>query len=202
MGARTSVVGAPPRPGSLIVANHISWLDILVLGGATGCAFVSKDQLGHSLIHWLADQNHTHLRQPRRAHGRSATRRPRSRRRSNAAAAVAFFPEGTAGPGDRLLPFRPPLFAAANGGQASTSGRSRSTMARRPRTSAGSEKLAWEHPESARAPRHPAGHGRACSSRSPDGDRKQLAGAGAATQIAGTRSASSRRVHSPIGEVQ
>jgi len=117
MGARTSVVGAPPRPGSLIVANHTSWLDIVVLGGVTGCAFVSKDQLGHSLIHWLADQGHTIYvnRAARRQVGEQAAAIASALERGEV---VAFFPEGTVGPGDRLLPFRPPLFAAANGGKA------------------------------------------------------------------------------------
>ena len=39
-GRRASRSG--PTPCSS--ANHVSWLDILVLGGATGCAFVSKDK--------------------------------------------------------------------------------------------------------------------------------------------------------------
>ncbi len=30
-----------------------------MLGGSTKSAFVSKDELGHPLIHWLADQNAT-----------------------------------------------------------------------------------------------------------------------------------------------
>ena len=51
--------GAPIRRHTLLVANHTSWLDILILGGATGCAFVSKDELGHPFVHWLADQNDT-----------------------------------------------------------------------------------------------------------------------------------------------
>ena len=114
-GARVTVVGKAPRPGSLIVANHISWLDILVLGGATGCAFVSKDQLGHSLVHWLADQNHTIYvdRTARRQVGEQAAALTSALERGQI---VAFFPEGTVGPGDRLLPFRAPLFAAVNGG--------------------------------------------------------------------------------------
>jgi lyso-ornithine lipid O-acyltransferase len=114
VGARVTVVGTAPRPGSLIVANHISWLDILVLGGATGCAFVSKDQLGHSLVHWLADQNHTIYvdRTARRQVGQQTAALTSALARGEV---VAFFPEGTVGPGDRLLPFRAPLFAAVNG---------------------------------------------------------------------------------------
>ena len=157
-GARTSVVGAPPRPGSLIVANHTSWLDIVVLGGVTGCAFVSKDQLGHSLIHWLADQGHTIYvnRAARRQVGEQAAAIASALERGEV---VAFFPEGTVGPGDRLLPFRPPLFAAANSGKdfdvrpvaIDYAGRRRHQLVRRTGQA--------EHPESARAPRHPAGDG-------------------------------------------
>jgi 1-acyl-sn-glycerol-3-phosphate acyltransferase len=44
---------------TLIIANHTSWLDILILAGATNCAFVSQGPLGHGLLHWLADQNAT-----------------------------------------------------------------------------------------------------------------------------------------------
>ena len=59
VGARPTVVGGPLRPTTLLISNHVSWLDILVLGGSTGTAFVSKDNLGHGVIHWLADQNAT-----------------------------------------------------------------------------------------------------------------------------------------------
>src|SRR6476659_4893322 len=58
-GARVRLKGEPIRGHTLLVSNHVSWLAILVIGGATRCAFVSKDSLGHSFIHWLADQNHT-----------------------------------------------------------------------------------------------------------------------------------------------
>jgi 1-acyl-sn-glycerol-3-phosphate acyltransferase len=41
-GMRVRVVGAPLRRDVLFLANHLSWLDILVLGGASGAAFVAK----------------------------------------------------------------------------------------------------------------------------------------------------------------
>ncbi|MBP8277987.1 MAG: 1-acyl-sn-glycerol-3-phosphate acyltransferase, partial [Propionivibrio sp.] len=41
--------------GSLIVANHISWLDIFVLNAARPMAFVSKSEVRHwPLAGWLA----------------------------------------------------------------------------------------------------------------------------------------------------
>jgi 1-acyl-sn-glycerol-3-phosphate acyltransferase len=111
VGARVRVAGEPIRPHTLLICNHVSWLDILVLGGATGTAFVSKDELGHPLIHWLADQNHTLY--IRRSHRRG------SAEQAGAIAAklerpqpLALFPEGTTGPGSHLLPFRSALLEA------------------------------------------------------------------------------------------
>ena len=97
----------------MIIANHTSWLDILVLGGATGCTFVSKDTLGHGFVHWLADQNATVY--VKRSHRKGA----KDQAIAIASALerdkpVALFPEGTTGPGTHLLPFRSTLLEAAN----------------------------------------------------------------------------------------
>ena len=112
-GARVRTTGAPVRPHTLLIGNHTSWLDILVLSGATGCAFVSKDNLGHGFIHWLADQNATVY--VKRSHVKGA----KDQAIAIAAALerdkpVALFPEGTTGPGTHLLPFRSTLLEAAN----------------------------------------------------------------------------------------
>ncbi len=112
VGVRARALGQPARPHSLLLANHLSWLDILVLAGTTGCAFVSKDALGHPVIHWLADQNHTLYvkRENRRGAGDQALAIAAALQREQP---VTLFPEGTVGPGDRLLPFRSTLLQAA-----------------------------------------------------------------------------------------
>lgn len=111
-GARVRRLGRPAQDRCLLVCNHVSWLDILVLGGATGCRFVSKDEIEqHPLLRWLADQNHTlYIRRSHRKGTadqanavRAALREPQP---------LALFPEGTTGPGDALLPFRPALLSA------------------------------------------------------------------------------------------
>jgi len=112
-GARVRVQGEAVRPHTLIVANHLSWFDIVVMGGATGCTFVAKDELGHPFIHWLADQNHTIY--VKRTHRKGA----KDQAIATAAALegvqpVALFAEGTTGPGTHLLPFRSTLLEAAN----------------------------------------------------------------------------------------
>ncbi len=106
-------MGQPVGPHSLLICNHTSWLDILVLGGSTGCAFVSKDTLGHGFIHWLADQNATVY--VRRSHVKGAKDQAIAIAKAlEADKPVALFPEGTTGPGTHLLPFRSTLLEAAN----------------------------------------------------------------------------------------
>ena len=112
IGARVTTGGAPIAPHSLLVSNHVTWLDILILGGATGCAFVSKDEVRtHPLFGWLADQNRT-------IYIRRAERRNAHEQAATVAAALtqpqplALFPEGTTGDGGTLLPFRSTLLEA------------------------------------------------------------------------------------------
>ena len=113
VGARVRTKGKPVASHTLLISNHVTWLDILVIGGATGSAFVSKDALGHRFIHWLADQNET-------VYVRRADRKG-SKDQANAIAKalerdkpIALFPEGTTGPGTHLLPFRSTLLEAAS----------------------------------------------------------------------------------------
>ncbi|GAC1573548.1 MAG: hypothetical protein NVS3B5_03210 [Sphingomicrobium sp.] len=111
-GARVRSLGAPLAPHSLIIANHISWLDILVLASATGTRFVSKAEVrAHPQLRWLADQNDTLYieRQDRRAVHAQANEVAEALKDDRP---LALFPEGTTGDGETLLPFRPALLAA------------------------------------------------------------------------------------------
>ncbi len=84
-----------------------------MLGGATGCAFVSKDALGHPFIHWLADQNGTVY--VKRSHVKGAKDQAIAIAKAlEGPKPVVLFPEGTTGPGTHLLPFRSTLLEAAN----------------------------------------------------------------------------------------
>jgi len=113
IGVRIRATGSRVAPHTLLVSNHTSWIDILVLAAATGCAFVSKDELGHPLIHWLADQNDTVY--VKRAHRKGAKDQAVAIAKAlERDKPVALFPEGTTGPGTHLLPFRSTLLEAAN----------------------------------------------------------------------------------------
>lgn len=113
MGLRVRVSGRPISRHSLIIANHTSWLDIVILGGSLNSAFVSKDNLGHGFLHWLADQNATVY--VKRTHVKGAKDQAIAVARAlERDKPVTVFPEGTTGPGTHLLPFRSALLEAAN----------------------------------------------------------------------------------------
>ena len=98
IGARVTRDGNPIADHTLLISNHSSWLDILVLGGSTHSAFVSKDELGHPLIHWLADQNATVY--VKRAHRKGAKDQAVAVAKAlEGSQPVTIFPEGTTGPG-------------------------------------------------------------------------------------------------------
>jgi 1-acyl-sn-glycerol-3-phosphate acyltransferase len=111
-GLEVAITGAPLRRNVLFVANHLSWLDVVALGGATGAAFVSRDDVASwPLVGRLARMNHTVY--VARTERRDVHRQAGDLRTALATGRpVALFPEGTTEGGDALLPFRPSLFAA------------------------------------------------------------------------------------------
>lgn len=114
LGVHLELHGVPPRAGPvLLVANHISWLDILVLHAARYCRFVSKaDVKRWPLIGTLATGGGTIYieRESRRDALRVVHHMVESLKRSEV---VAVFPEGTTGDGMALLPFHGNLIQAA-----------------------------------------------------------------------------------------
>ena len=108
------VIGRPPAHGPLmLVANHISWLDIVVMLAASPCRFVSKADVRHwPLIGTLATAGGTLFIE--RASRRDAMRVVhKMAERLSAGDVLAIFPEGTTSDGVNLLPFHANLFQAA-----------------------------------------------------------------------------------------
>ena len=111
-GLRVRILGTPLRRDVLIAANHLTWLDIMVLGGATGAAFGSRDEVARwPVVGWLAGLNDTiYVARSERREIHSQAKALREALASGRP--VALFPEGTTEGGDVVLPFRPSLFAA------------------------------------------------------------------------------------------
>jgi 1-acyl-sn-glycerol-3-phosphate acyltransferase len=114
LGVQLEVCGQPPVAGPvLLVANHISWLDILVMHAARHCRFVSKADVRHwPLIGTLADGAGTLYieRESRRDAMRVVHHMSDSLKRGEI---VAVFPESTTSDGVTLLPFHANLIQAA-----------------------------------------------------------------------------------------
>jgi 1-acyl-sn-glycerol-3-phosphate acyltransferase len=113
IGVRQRTVGRLPRRGALLVANHVSWLDVLVLLSRAPVRVLAKCEIaGWPLIGRLTT-----------AAGAVYIDRSRPRRLPATVAAaaeairngyvVAVFPEGTTGCGQMPAAFRPAMFQAA-----------------------------------------------------------------------------------------
>ena len=114
MGVQLEVRGQAPAAGPcLVVANHISWLDILVINAAQPVRFVSKaDVLRWPLLGSLVAGAGTLFIE--RESRRDALRMVQlMAERLQAGDRVAVFPEGTTGDGRGLLPFHPNLLQSA-----------------------------------------------------------------------------------------
>lgn len=114
LGIALQVRGQPPLGGPvLLVANHLSWLDIPVLHAARHCRFVSKsDVQAWPLIGTLATAAGTlYIQRSVRRDALRVVQQMAIALRERAVLAV--FPEGTTGDGGALLPFHANLLQAA-----------------------------------------------------------------------------------------
>ncbi len=113
LGLQLEIEGELPPHGSLLVANHVSWVDIFAVNALAPAAFISKAEVRRwPLIGWLAAHNETvFLRRGSRGHARIVNRQiidllQRGR-------IVALFPEGTTSDGSGVLHFHGALLQPA-----------------------------------------------------------------------------------------
>jgi 1-acyl-sn-glycerol-3-phosphate acyltransferase len=113
LGMHVEISGRAPHGPALIVANHLSYLDVVTLWVATGGVFVAKSEvaswplvgvLGRGLGTLFLDRTRKRavvpaIAQMQRLLGRGVR--------------VVLFAEGTSTRGDRVLPFKSSLFEAA-----------------------------------------------------------------------------------------
>jgi 1-acyl-sn-glycerol-3-phosphate acyltransferase len=111
-GLEVTVEGRPHR-NALLIANHVSWLDILALARVTGTAFVGHSGLASvALIKHLCRMNDTVFVA---RHDRASVAEQVEQVRFAIAdtGALTIFPEGTTSDGTGLLPFKSSLLSAA-----------------------------------------------------------------------------------------
>ncbi len=97
----------------LLVSNHISWLDIIVLSAVTPVSFVAKSEVGEwPFISWLAKlQGTLFINRDNRLGAGASAREIMARLRDGDH--IVIFAEGTSSDGNVVLPFKTSLFAVA-----------------------------------------------------------------------------------------
>ena len=112
-GIRITTIGTPGADeGVLIVANHTSWLDIIIFSAIGRVSFVAKSEVATwPLFSTLAKLQQTVFVERAR---RSATGEARDliRNRLLAGDTLVLFPEGTSNDGNAVLPFKSALMGA------------------------------------------------------------------------------------------
>jgi 1-acyl-sn-glycerol-3-phosphate acyltransferase len=113
VGVRLEHIGETVQPGCLLVANHVSWLDIFVVNALAPSAFVSKAEVRHwPVIGLLAARNETvFLMRGSRGHARIINAEVGAI--LDAGRNVALFPEGTTTDGSHVLHFHAALLQPA-----------------------------------------------------------------------------------------
>jgi lyso-ornithine lipid O-acyltransferase len=108
-GARAQVSGKHVRRDVVFISNHVSWIDILVIAGASGSAFVAKAEIRAApVVGWLSTLNRTVFvsREDRSGVGGQIER---LREALAETWSVTIFPEGTTDDGRSLLSFKSSL---------------------------------------------------------------------------------------------
>lgn len=113
LGLKVTCKGTPFADDALFVANHISWLDIPLIGGLVPIHFLSKSEVrSWPLLGWLAARSGTLFIQRGGKNAANAVAEAMTfqlkRKRS-----VLIFPEGTTSDGKSVRRFHPRLLGAA-----------------------------------------------------------------------------------------
>lgn len=97
----------------LLISNHTSWLDITVLSAVAPLSFVAKKEVSRwPFVSWLAKlQRSVFVDRERRSAVGETTNEIMARLATGDT--VVLFAEGTSSDGNRVLPFKTSLFAAA-----------------------------------------------------------------------------------------
>ena len=113
MGVEVEVEGIPPEPPFFLVSNHLSYLDIPVLGSQVGAVFVAKSEIaGWPGIGLMCKAINTIFVDRERLRDLPRVMREIDRELGHGMG-IVLFAEGTSSKGATVMPFRPSLLESA-----------------------------------------------------------------------------------------
>src|SRR6266699_2445010 len=113
LGMEVKVRNTPPSSPFLLVSNHLSYVDIVVLESQVDCAFIAKSEVARWPILGIICRSMKTIfidRQKKRDLLRAIARVETS---LNQGLGVVLFPEGTSSAGDKILAFKSSLLELA-----------------------------------------------------------------------------------------
>jgi 1-acyl-sn-glycerol-3-phosphate acyltransferase len=113
MGIRYRVEGELPSGSAVIVANHLSYLDIVIAGAAVPCAFVAKQEIARWPVFGILARLGRTIFLDRSSRASAWEAADRMVERLGEGVPVIFFPEGTSTDGSEVIRFHSTLFASA-----------------------------------------------------------------------------------------
>ncbi len=113
VGMRINVEGQPPRPPFFLVANHLSYIDIILVASQMDCVFIAKKEISDwPGMGWLAGGVGTIF-----IDRKNFQDIPRVigliDEALNVGSGIVLFPEGTSTMGETIMPFSPALMEPA-----------------------------------------------------------------------------------------
>jgi len=113
MGIHYRVEGTPPTGKVLIAANHLSYLDIVIVSAAVPAAFVAKQEIGNWVFFGPLSKVGGAIFVDRSSRSSAWETAEEMAQRLDANVPVVLFPEGTSTDGSDVLRFHSTLFAPA-----------------------------------------------------------------------------------------
>jgi len=113
-GIKISVVGSPPHRSALLLANHTSWLDIVIFSAVAPLSFVAKSEVNSWPFFGTLARLQRTVFVTRARRSETGQARDAIAERLAEGDVLVLFPEGTSDDGNSVLPFKSALLSAAD----------------------------------------------------------------------------------------
>jgi 1-acyl-sn-glycerol-3-phosphate acyltransferase len=113
-GIHIRVLGTPPATAALLLANHSSWLDIVIFSAVTPLSFVAKSEVGTWPFFGTLARLQRTVFVTRARRSETGEARDAIAERLAQGDVLVLFPEGTSDDGNTVLPFKSALLSAAD----------------------------------------------------------------------------------------